>query len=315
MTSRGGTPTPTTDGTRARWRGLRWLTGRQPAPAGADRVVLAVAAVVFVAAFVFGLRAVPAGDLRLTAWPLVVLALVAVPLASLANGLEYAVAARVGGQEVPVGEALEVSVLSSAANLLPLPGAALVRVRAMRRGGSSYRRALAVTVLVGGAWLATSLALAGGLLTARRSGEGGDLAAVAVLVGGLAGLALAAVAVHRLAPVGRAPALAAELLAVEVLAVAVAALRYLLVLRALDLDVALEQAVALSVASVLASALGFVPGGLGLREALAGVIAGLVGLPVATGVLAAAVDRLVGLPVLAVLSAGILARGGAGRRR
>jgi hypothetical protein len=291
------------------------LTGRQPVSAGAERVVLVVAAVLFVAAFGFGLRAVPDGELHLTAWPLVVLALLAVPSANAANGLEYAVAARIGGHTVRVGEALEVSVLSSAANLLPLPGAALVRVRAMRRRGSSYQRALAVTALVGGAWLATSLVLAGGLLAAGRAGEVDDVAAAAVLGAGLVGVALVVVAVRRLAPVGQAPSLAAGLLAVEVLAVAVAAARYLLVLRALDLDVALEQAVALSVASVLASALGFVPGGLGLREALAGAIAGLVGLPVATGVLAAAVDRLVGLPVLAALSAGIVLRGGANRRR
>ena len=290
-------------------RALRRLTERRAGAPGAERGVLAVAVLLFAAAFAFGLRAVPAGAVDLTAWPLVVLAVVAVPLASVANGLEFAVASRIGGRTVPVGEALEVSVLSSAANLLPLPGAALVRVRAMRRSGSSYRRALAVTVLVGGAWLATSLVLAGGLLAVRPSADVGDLAVVAVLGGGLLGVAGTVVALRRLAPTGRAAGLATSLLAAEALAVAVAALRYLLVLRALGLDVTVEQAVALSVAGVLASALGFVPGGLGLREALAGVIAGLVGLPVATGVLAAAVDRLVGLPVLAVLSAGIAARG------
>lgn len=314
MTSRGTTSTSSTGGSGGPWRVLRWLTGRQPASAGTERAVLAVAALLFVAAFVFGLRAVPE-DLQLTVWPLVGLALVAVPLANVANGLEYATAARIGGHAVPVGEALEVSVLSSAANLLPLPGAALVRVRAMRRRGSSYRQALAVTALVGGAWLATSLVLAGGLLAAPRPGEVDDVAALAVLGCGVTGVALAGIAVRRLVPAGQAAVLAAGLLAAEALAVAVAALRYLLVLGALGLDVTLEQAVALSVASVLASALGFVPGGLGLREALAGVIAGLVGLPVATGVLAAAVDRLVGLPVLAALSAGIVARGGADRRR
>lgn len=296
-------------------RALRWLTGRQPGPPGADRAVLVGAVLVFAVAFAFGLRAVPGDTLQLTAWPLVVLALVAVPLANLANGVEYAIAARIGGNAVPVGEALEVSVLSSAANLLPLPGAALIRVRAMRRSGSSYRRALAVTVAVGGTWLATSLVLAGGLLALRRPEGVEDVAVAAVLGGGLVGVALSVAGVRRLAPRGMARTLAPALLAAEVLAVAVAALRYLLVLGALGLDVTIVQAVALTVATVLASALGFVPGGLGLREGLAGVIAGLVGLPVATGVLAAAVDRLVGLPVLALLSAGIVARGRSDARR
>ena len=292
-------------------RVLRRLPGRRGRSAGADRAVLVLAALLFGAAFAFGLRAVPAGAPELTAWPLVVLAVVVVPLATVANGLEYAVAARIGGHRIPLGEALEISVLSSAANLLPLPGAALVRVRAMRRRGSSYRQALAVTVLVGGAWLATSLVLAGVLLSARRGGTDG-VAAAAVLGAGLLGLGATAVGVGRLAPEGQARPLVAGLVGAEVLAVVVAAARYLLVLAALGLDVAVEQAVALTVAGVVASALGFVPGGLGLREALAGVIGGLVGLPVATGVLAAAVDRLVGLPVLAVLAAGVSIR--AGRR-
>lgn len=295
-------------------RVLGRLPGRRARSAGADRAILALAALLFVAAFAFGLGAVPSEDLHLTVWPLVVLAVVVVPLATVANGLEYAVAARIGGHRVAMGEALEISVLSSAANLLPLPGAALVRVRAMRRRGSSYRQALAVTVVVGGAWLATSLVLAGALLALRRGATEG-VAVAAVLGAGVLGLGAIAVGVGRLAPPGEARPLVAGLLGAEVLAVVVAAARFLLVLRALGLDVAVEQAVALTVAGVVASALGFVPGGLGLREALAGAIAGLVGLPVATGVLAAAVDRLVGLPVLALLAAGVSVRAGRSVRR
>ena len=290
-------------------RVLGRLPGRRTRSAGADRAVLALAALLFLATFAFGLGAVPSKGLQLTVWPLVVLALVVVPLATVANGLEYAVAARIGGHRVALREALEISVLSSAANLLPLPGAALVRVRAMRRRGSSYRQALAVTVLVGGAWLATSLVLAGGLL-ALRQWDTERVVAAAVLGAGVLGLGAVATGVARLARPGQAQPLVAALLGAEVLAVAVATARFLLVLHALGLDVAVEQAVALTVAGVVASALGFVPGGLGLREALAGVIAGLVGLPVATGVLAAAVDRLVGLPVLAVLAGAVSVRAG-----
>lgn len=288
---------------------LGWLTGRRPRSANADRALLAAAALLFVAAFAFGLRAVPEGTVEVTAWPFVVLALVAIPLANLANACEYAVAARIGGQRVPAGEALEVSVLSSAANLLPLPGAALVRVRAMRRRGTSYRRALSVTALVGGAWLATSLVLAGGLLALDGGSVVADAGVAAVLGAGSLGLLASAVAVRSLAPSGDVVPLSVALLATEVLTVAVAAVRYLLVLHGLGIEVGVEQAVALTVAGVIASALGFVPGGLGLREALAGIIAGLVGLPVATGVLAAAVDRLVGLPVLAVLATAFAFRG------
>jgi hypothetical protein len=278
-------------------------------------MLLATAAVAFVVVCGLGLRAVPDGAIELRPWPFAVLALVVVPLANVANALEFGVATRIGGQRVTGREALEVSVLSSAANLLPLPGAALVRVRAMRRGGSTYRRALWVTVLVGGAWLATSLVAAGGLLVVRGGSDVGVGPAGAVLATGLGLLAACAVATRSLSGRPDHARLTAALVAVELLAVGVAAARYLLVLHGLGLAAGIGQVVALTVAGVLASALGFVPGGLGLREGLAAVIAGLVGLPAATGVLAAAVDRLVGLPVLAVLALAIAVRGRAPARR
>ena len=293
---------------------LGWLTGRRARSAGADRALLSAAALLFVVLFAFGLGAVPAGTVEITAWPFALLALVAVPAGNVANACEFAVAARMAGRRVPAAEALEVSVLGSAANMLPVPGAALVRMRAMRRGGTGYGRALSITAVVGGAWLATSLLAAGAFLAVHREPTVGGGSVAATIGAGSLGLAAVAVAIRSLAPASSASRLCGALLATEVLSVVVAAVRYLLVLRGLGLDVAVEQAVALTVATVLASALGFVPGGLGLREALAGVIAGMVGLPAATGVLAAAVDRLVGLPVLAALAAAFAARGARGAR-
>lgn len=305
-------PPPATEEPSAPRRALGWLAGQRARSPQADRALLAGAALLFLVAFAFGLRGVPRGIVEVTWWPFVALALVAIPAANVANALEYAVAARIEGQRVPLAEAVEVSVLSSAANLLPLPGAALVRVRALRRGGSSYRRALSVTALVGGAWLATSLVLAGALLALRRNGDVDDLLVAGVLVLGAAGVAAALVAVRAMAPPGDGTQLGLALLGAEAVAVAVGAVRYLLVLGGLGIDVRVAQAVSLTLAGVIASAVGFVPGGLGLREALSGVIAGLVGLRAAVGVLAAAVDRLVGLPVLALLAGGFAVRG---RRR
>lgn len=309
------TTAPDEGGASALARTLGWLSGRRPRSPRADRALLAGAALLFVTAFAFGLRGVPGGVVELTLWPFVVLAVVAVPATNLANAFEYTVAARIEGQRVPLAEAVEVSVLSSAANLLPLPGAALVRVRALRRGGSTYRRAFSVTALVGGAWLATSLVLAGALLVVRRTDEVEVLLVAGVLVAGLTGTALAVVAVRAMAPPEHATTLAVALLGAEAVAVAVGAARFLLVLDGLGIGVTPAQAVSLTVAAVLASAVGFLPGGLGLREALAGVIAGLVGLPAAVGVLAAAVDRLVALPVLALLAAAFALRGRRGERR
>ena len=50
--------------------------------------------------------------------------------------------------------------------------------------------------------------------------------------------------------------------------------------------------------AIAASAVGFLPGGIGLREVIAAGLAPLVGLPASLGYLSAALDRVVGLTVL-----------------
>ena len=85
--------------------------------------------------------------------------------------------------------------------------------------------------------------------------------------------------------------------------------RLTLILAALGYGLSVSDAAALAAAGIVASAAGLFPGGLGLRELLSGVAAGVVGLDPAVGVVVAAVDRLVTLAVLAVVSAVLVATG------
>ena len=71
-------------------------------------------------------------------------------------------------------------------------------------------------------------------------------------------------------------------------------------MTALGVSISPTQAVALSVAGALTVAIGFFPGGLGLREALLAGLSPLIGLEFDTGVLLGSVDRLVWLSFLAV---------------
>ena len=87
----------------------------------------------------------------------------------------------------------------------------------------------------------------------------------------------------------------------EVAQVLVGAGRLALAVAAIGSPVDLSQALGLAVAPVAGSALGVLPGGLGVRETIAATIAALVAMPAAIGGAAAAVDRLLGLAVVAVL--------------
>lgn len=263
-----------------------------------QRVLLGVAAVVFVFVAVTGFANLPHTDRPKNWWLLAAVALIGGPLTTVLNGAEYAATARLLGHRVRTVEAVRVAVLSSAANLLPIPGAVVVRAQALRRRGESYRRALWATAVAGLIWAGSAGVLAGGFQIGRSSAGIGLLAAAggAVLLATAYGLTVH----HR----GRRDAATAtgRLLAVEVAMVAIGAARYLAVLRGLGYSVSPSQALALTLAGIIASAAGVFPGGLGLREGLAAVIAPLVALPAAVGAAGSTVDRLLGLPVLALLA-------------
>ncbi|MBD3292202.1 MAG: hypothetical protein GF393_04715, partial [Armatimonadia bacterium] len=130
-----------------------------------------VASLVFIGGAVLAIRALDItwGDVRWS--PLIVALLVPTPLAALLLALEFRVSVRITGHSVGVLEAFRVTLIASAANLLPLPGSAIVRIRAIRRIGPTYRDAAGATVLIGIAWvgLAAVLSSMALLATGRQS--------------------------------------------------------------------------------------------------------------------------------------------------
>jgi hypothetical protein len=84
-----------------------------------------------------------------------------------------------------------------------------------------------------------------------------------------------------------------ELLVIETTFNLASALRLFLVAAALRLDVSYAQSVTLVIALVAAAAIGFLPSGLGVREALAALLSPIIGLPASVGLVITAVDRVV----------------------
>ncbi|MGD2061496.1 MAG: hypothetical protein PVF87_11555, partial [Acidimicrobiia bacterium] len=250
-----------------------------------------LAAVLFIGATTFAWGNLPAAEPRW--WMLVLVGLIGVPLTIVLNGVEYRLSAAVLDHVVPMAEALRISVLSSAANLLPIPGAVLVRTRALNRLGARPGSAFAATGAIAVAWMGTTFGLAGGLLTLRR-----PLIGSLCLVGGLACLVVAYLLIHR--RTDRAIELFFRVVLVEASLVVVGAARLLILLAAIGFEADLIQTVALTISGLVASATGFFPGGLGIRELVIGALSPLVGLPASAGVVAAALDRILALAILGV---------------
>lgn len=270
------------------------LLRKTPSPR-VQRVLLVIAAVVFVGGAWFALRSLDIELNEVRATPLLIASLLGVPLTLLGNTMEYLLSARILRHRVALTPALRLTVLSAAANLLPVPGSFLVRVQGLRAMGSRYGSALGATAIIGLAWIGLSATLAGALLVPSRSW------AAAALVG--AGLPILVVAHAWLRRAVAAPRerrrLGALIIAVEAFAVIMDAVRLYLVLMALGIEATWGQALVLAVSSSLAAASGILPGGFGLREAIAAFLAPLVGLPASAGFVVTAINRIIGIVTLA----------------
>jgi len=231
--------------------------------------------------------------------PLLALLLVCVPVQQILNAAEFAVMARYGGRAVGWRPALEVSLHTSAANTLPLPGGALTRVAALRGLGLPLRRGAALVAVGFGAWGGIACAVSGAWL----AGHGAPWIGGGLLATGGALLAAAAAASLRL---NGDPLLFGRLLAVRLATILLEAVRMALALGALGTAIGIERASIFVIASFLGSLVSIAPAGLGVREIVVAALAPLVGVDPGVGFLAAALNRAAGLLGLAVAAALLL---------
>jgi uncharacterized membrane protein YbhN (UPF0104 family) len=220
----------------------------------------------------------------------------------LLNGMEFAWIASLLAQRVTIGRALRISVLGTAANQLPIPGAVLVRTQALATGGSGYRRALMGNLSVGLAWMGSAFLFAGLLQL------GGSIPWVGAgcVVGGAAFLFACRRIVLRTLPPNPPRFMTTRIVGIETALVLVQGTRLFIVLRGFGELVSPAQSVALALSSVLSSALGIAPGGFGVREAIAAGIGPIVGLPASVSLVATAFDRIADLIVIGIASLVIL---------
>lgn len=265
--------------------------------------LIAFGVILFVVTLAVAATNFPARPNALRFGPLVLALVVFAPVSMLLSAVEYALTGRIVGQHVGTADAIRISVISSLGNLLPVPGSFLVRAGHLAGRGVPPTHAATAPSVLALAWVGVGALAAGSMLAVRteRSAWG-----AAFMIGGLLGLLGSALLLSRL--VGRdAGRWMLPILLVEGSAVAVSAIRYYLVLSSLGFDPTAEAAGVLAFSSVLGVAAGVVPGGLGVREVLAGAFVLLTGLDASVGALAAAVNRIIGLLALGAVGALVLA--------
>jgi uncharacterized membrane protein YbhN (UPF0104 family) len=263
-----------------------------------QRPLLAIAAIAFVMMTVLGLRHLPDAPEPVRWWLLLIL-IVTTPIGLACNAGEYWISARLVDHHASLLRSMRIAVLGSAFNLLPLPGSVLVRTQALREGGSSYKRAAGTSGVVGVGYISMGFAGAAVPLFATRPAIAIVFVGLAVVFG-VATYVGVRTYVHE-----RVTWFVLVVFGVEMGSVVIKSVAFLVIGRAVGYDVGLGQSLVLNLSTVITSAIGIFPGGLGIREFLAGVLSPLVGIERSVGLVITAFNRLLGLLVLALL-AGVL---------
>lgn len=238
--------------------------------------------------------------------PFLILLFAAIPTTIMLNSFEFILSARLIDQRIPVLKAVEITIIGSAANMLPLPGSTVVRVAALTAGGAKLKDGILATALVALVWFGVAFAYGGSWLFV----SGSTLIGSAAVTIGLAFLLFYFSAAFGMMRRWKEPVL----ISVNKLAlVLIDAIRIYLCLMALGIDAVFAQASVLTISGVLGSAVSIVPAGLGLREAVSGAIAPLIALAVSAAYLATSLNRLADLAIIATTAAFLGWRGGAQR--
>lgn len=269
---------------------------------GYRRTGLAVAVLLFVAGGIAAASSIELATSQINWWLLSAVAVVGVPPMIALNGAEVRAAAAGGdGAFISWRDALVVAVAGTAANLLPIPGAALVRIEALTASGATGKSAVRATLAIGTVWISVSSLVAGFLLLGSDNGIAGGIALVLAVTAVLGTLALTSMR-------ERSARWLLGVASIESLALAVTTVRLWAIATAIGVDVTLPVAGVMSVSYAFSAAIGFFPGGLGIREAMSSGLGRLAGAAGSTGFILSAIDRFVGLAVHLLVGATLLLR-------
>jgi len=260
---------------------------------------LAGALAVFVAGLAWAIRATPDLKLSLSIWPLVLLLFLSAPLGTLLNTAELFILSRIAGGPMSWRTSAELTVYTSAANMLPLPGGVVTKLAGMKAHGVSYRTASTVIVLSFLAWAGFTFLLSGWALLLLAQPAIGALF-------GLIGMVLLVACGFGYARYRDWPRVAFVAL-LRIVYFAVEVLRYMAAFAAIGIWLNWMQCATFVVASVVGAAVVIAPQGLGVSEASAALLATLVGVGAGMAFIAAALQRVVRLVGLSLITAAFIA--------
>lgn len=241
------------------------------------------------------LWSVNALDLRLSELSLVFLLLnllVLSPLLLVVAGATLGLTARALGVRIVLAKAVQTAALANVAELLPLPGGALVRGAALNRAGAGLADSALMIVSTSVLTLFMSVSLSAVALGLLGQTLGWWVAGI-----GATGVIMTLVWLSRRVRWR----LLILIFAIRILTLGINIARLAVSFAAIGVAADLARASLFSVATSLGSTVAIVPAGFGVNEMIAAALATLVATPPAAAFLAVALNRALGLSAGAAL--------------
>ncbi|MFW5774945.1 MAG: lysylphosphatidylglycerol synthase domain-containing protein [Chitinivibrionales bacterium] len=227
-------------------------------------------------------------------WMLILLS-IGIPVTILLNAFEFHLIVAALNRRVLSFKALEISIIGSAANMLPLPGAVITRVVWLKSAGINYKESTSTALVFALIWAGVSFSLAGGYMMIT---EHHFIGATFLL----AGISAALFCVFYLTKKGVRKKIICLAFLQRITIVCVDACRIWICFKALGVGIQVTETIPFTISSVVGSAVSIVPAGLGMREGAAALLSPLAGISPAAGFLASALNRLAALVMLSPLA-------------
>lgn len=264
--------------------GFEQVKNRLRRPA-VQRVVFLCAAVVFGSGVVISLMASPDLLTKLKPVPILLLTFVFAPALIVLNTSLLLATCKITGAKMGMVSGLKLSILSSAANYLPLPGGPALRIVAMAESGATLKSASLANVAAALLWFGVTFLHAG--FWAFASGS------VLYIFLGAIGLTALGVGVFLTRLVSKSFLDMIILTIISLLTAICYAVGFWVALRSIGFEGGFAQAVIISIAGVIGAAASFAPAGLGVRELAAAYVASLVATAPALGFIASAMLQVI----------------------
>jgi hypothetical protein len=249
-------------------------------------VASALGAALLIGGVVYSVRRLGIGWRDVNALPLLINLLLVQPAIVALAAITLRLSGRAVGADIRLAPATRAVGYATFAEILPLPGGALIRGAALMRAGADLGGAASIVTATALLSLALIVFIASAALWLLGSPH-----VVPVLLAGLAGTLLFAWRILRRAGLP----LTLGITAIRLATISAGAVSVLLALGALSAPASLGEALVISVSGTLGSVVTIVPAGLGISESIAAALASMTSIAPAAAFLALALHRTLAL--------------------